>query len=185
MIDFIAFIVKLTLLAVGLFIAYKIILIVKDIIRLVKRKKAADELRRKFDVFSVEGEVLNFTSARLSKLDTQYNISVSYMVDNLTYYKDVVLFNRGSLRVGQKIILLCDNDDFNNVVVQNGDEEDALKRLIFKLISLIVWLIIDFIGTCLDWRDVLGEYNRAGLGAAAVLIFVMIMEKIFGRLKSE
>lgn len=138
MVDFIVFIVKMALLAAGLFIAYKIVLTIKEIIELAKRKKAADELRRKLDVFSVEGKVLNFTSKRVSRLDTQYDISVSYMIDNITYYTDVIMFNHGSLRVGQKIILLCDNDDFENVVVQNGDEEEALKRLIVRFVVMII-----------------------------------------------
>ncbi len=185
MIDFIVFMVKMVLLALGLFLAYKIVYIIKDIIDFAKKKKAADKLRQKLDVFSIEAEVLNFTEKRISRLDTQYDISVSYTVDDITYYTNVIIFNRGSLRAGQKIILLCDNANFNNVVVQNGEEEDALKRLISRLIWLIIWLIVDFIGTCLDWRDVLGEYNRAGLGAAAVLIFVMIMQRICGRLDSE
>lgn len=185
MIDFIVFMVKMALLALGLFLAYKIVYIIKDIIDFAKKKKAAYKLRQKLDVFSIEAEVLSFTEKRISRLDTQYDISVSYTVDDITYRTDVIIFNRGSLRVGQKIILLCDNDDFNNVVVQNGEEEDALKRLISRLIWLIIWLIIDFIGTCLDWRDILSEYNRAGLGVAAVLIFVMIMKRICGRFDSE
>lgn len=183
--DFIVFIIKMALLALGLFLAYKVVNIIKDIFELVKKKNAADELRQKLDVFSVEAEVLNFTEKRVSRLDTQYDISVSYTVDDITYFTNVIIFNRGSLRVGQKIILLCDNDDFNNVVVQNGEEEDALKRLISRLIWFIIGLIVDFIGTCLDWRDILSEYNRAGLGAAVILILAMITANILTRLDLE
>lgn len=142
MTDFIVFVIRLTLLVIGLFIAYRVILMVIDIIRLVKRKKVVDELRRKFDVFSVEGEVLSFTSKRLSDLDTQYDISVSYTIDSFTYYKDVIIFNRGSLRVGQKITLLCDNDDYENVIVQDGEEEDALRRLIVRFAIMAIITII-------------------------------------------
>ncbi len=154
MVDFIVFIVKMALLAVGLFIAYKIILLIIEIIGLTKRKIAADALRRKFDVFSVEGEVLNFTSKRISNLDTQYDVSVSYMVDDLTYYTNVILFNRGSLRVGQRIILLCDNDNVENVIVQNGDEEEAIKRRIAHLVFLIVLLLLDTWGNSRDVLDI-------------------------------
>lgn len=185
MTDFIAVIIKITLVALGLFLAYRVWFIVKEVAELINRKKSADEIRKKLDVFSVEGEVLNFTSSRVSQLDTFYNVSISYTVDTLTYCKDIVLFNRGSLRVGQKVILLCDNDDFQNVVVQNGDEEDALKRLTFKLICLIIWLILDFIGTCFDWKDVIEEYNSVGILGAAVLVFPIVGEKLYERFKTE
>ena len=185
MTDLIAIIIKIALVVLGLFLVYRVYFIAKEVAELFNRKKAADELRKKLDVFSIEGEVLNFTSSRVSKLDTFYNVSISYTVDTLTYYKDIVLFNRGSLRVGQKIMLLCDNNDFQNVVVQNGDEEDALKRLTFKLICLIIWLIIDFIGTCFDWKEVIDEYNSAGLIWAAILVLLMIGEKLYERFGAD
>lgn len=154
MTDFIFFIVRLALFVFGLFIAYKIFLLIKEIVEFAKRKKAANELRRKLDVFSVEGEVLNFTSKRVSRLDTQYDISISYEVDNITYYKYIVLFNRGSLRVGQKVILLCDNDNPENVIVQNGEEEEALKILLSRLVFMIILLLIDALGNSQDVLDI-------------------------------
>ena len=154
MTDFIFFIVRLALFVFGLYIAYKIFLLIKEIVELIKRKKAADELRRKLDVFSVEGEVLNFTSKRVSRLDTQYDINISYEVDDITYYKYIVLFNRGSLRVGQKVILLCDNDNPENVVVQNGEEEEALKILLSRLVFMIVLLLLDAWGNSRDVLDI-------------------------------
>lgn len=154
MTDFIFFIVRLALFVFGLFIAYKIFLLIKEIVEFAKRKKAANELRRKLDVFSVEGEVLNFTSKRVSRLDTQYDISISYEVDNITYYKYIVLFNRGSLRVGQKVILLCDNDNPENVIVQSGEEEEALKILLSRLVFMIILLLIDALGNSQDVLDI-------------------------------
>lgn len=185
MTDFIAVIIKITLVAVGLFLSYRVYFIAKEVAELFSRKKAADELRKKLDVFSVEGEVLNFTSHRVSQLDTFHNVSISYMVDTFTYYKDIVLFNRGSLRVGQKVTLLCDNDNFQNAVVQNGDEEEALKRLVFKLICLIIWLIIDFIGTCFDWKDVIDEYNGSGLIWGSIFALLIVSEKIYEHFKTD
>lgn len=154
MTDFIFFAIRLVLFVFGLYIAYKIFLIIKEMIELIKRKKAADELRKKLDVFSIESTVLNFTSKRVSRLDTQYDVSISYEVDDTTYYKYIVLFNRGSLRVGQKITLLCDNDNVENVVVQNGDEEEALKILISRLVFMIVLLLIDAMGNSQDILDI-------------------------------
>lgn len=183
--DIFSIAVKIVLVFFAVILGYRMYFVIKQIVSLSARKKAADTLRKKLDVFSVESEVLSFAEKRLSRLDTEYDVSVSYEIDGITYYKDLIIFNRGSLRIGQKIILLCDNEDFNNAVVQNGEEEEALKRLIFKLIWLIVELIIDFIGMCFDGRELVGEYNRAGLGTACILIFGMIFEKIFGRLESE
>lgn len=154
MTDIIVIIVKIALVAAGLFLAYRIYFLIKEIAGLAKRKKAADELRQKLDVFSVEGEVLNFTSKRVSRLDTQYDISISYEVDNTTYYKYIVLFNCGSLRIGQKVILLCDNDDFENVVVQNGEEEEAFKILISRLVFMVILLVIDAWGNSRDVLDI-------------------------------
>lgn len=183
--DFIVFIIKMALVAAGLFLAYRIYFITKEVVELFNRKKKADELRKKLDVFSVEGEVMNFTSHRVSQLDTFYLVNISYMIDTFTYYKDIVLFNRGSLRVGQKIILLCDNDNFQNAVVQNGGEDEALKRLIWKLIWLVIWLIVDFISTCFDWKDILDEYKNAGLIWAAVLVLITFGEGLISRIKTD
>lgn len=180
--DLLAFIVKLVLWLIGIFLAYRIFLIVRDIVGLAKRRKAADELRQKLDVFSVESEVLGFTSTRLSKLDTLYNVSVSYSVDSRIYYKDVVMYNRGSLRVGQNITLLCDNDDLDNAVVQNGDEEDALKRMIFRLITLIVWLIIDFVSSFLDWNKMINDIEYMGVQAGVTFFIVFTLNKIIDKI---
>lgn len=185
MTDFIVIIVKIALVAVGLFLAYRCYFLIKEIAELVKRKKKADELRKKLDVFSVEGEVLNFTSNRVSRLDTFYNVSISYMADGVTYYKEIILFNHGSLRIGQKIILLCDNENVENAVVQNGGEEEALKRLIWKLIWLVIWLIVDFISTCFDWKDILDEYKNAGLIWAAVLVLITFGDGLISRIKTD
>ena len=178
-------IVKIALVLFGLFLAYRAYIIIKGIAALYSRKKKADELRQKLDVFSVEGEILSFTEERVSRLDTLYTVNLSYSVGELTYYTDAFLFNRGSLRAGQKIILLCDNEDYSNAAIQNGEEDEAVKRLIWRFAWLVVGIILDFIGTCMDWSDILGEYNRAGIGAAALLIIAMIISNILARIKSE
>lgn len=184
-VDFVNIIVKIALVLLGLFLAYRAYVVIKGIVELCRKKKNADELRKKLDVFSVEGEVLSFTEERVSRLDTWYFVDISYSVGELTYYTDAIVFNRGSLRVGQKMILLCDNEDPSKAVLQNGNENEAVKRLIWRLAWLVVGIILDFIGTCLDWSDILGEYNRAGIRAAAVLIINMIIANLLARIKSE
>lgn len=157
----------------------------KGIGALYSRKKKADELKQKLDVFSVEGEVVSFTEELLTRLDTLFTVSLTYSVGESAYYTDAFLFNRGSLRVGQKIILLCDNEDYSNVSVQNGEENEAVKRLIWRFAWLVVGMIMDFIGTFLDWNDILAEYNRAGIGAAAFLTIAVIVSNILAHIKSD
>lgn len=183
--DIVIIILKIALILLGLYFAYKAYVVINGLAVLYSRKKKADELRNKLDVFSVEGEVLGFTEQRVSSLDTWYIVNLSYSVAEVIYYTEVYLFNRGSLRVGQKIILLCDNEDYSNVTVQNGEEDEAVKRLIWRLIWLVVVIALDLIGVCLDWNDILGEYNRAGLGAAAFLIIAIITEKILEHIKTD
>ena len=105
-----------------------------------------------YDVFSVEGEVLSFTEKKLGRMDTRYDVIVKYTVDDVNYYKEIVLHNRGSLRVGQKMILLCDDNNHSNAVVQDGSEEEALRDIAFALaidigitIFTIIILVLDLV----------------------------------------
>lgn len=183
--DIVITIVRIALGLFGLFLAYRAYIVIKGIGALYSRKKKADELKQKLDVFSVEGEVVSFTEERLTRLDTLFTVSLTYSVGESAYYTDAFLFNRGSLRVGQKIILLCDNEDYSNVSVQNGEENESVKRLIWRFAWLVVGMIMDFIGTFLDWNDILAEYNRAGIGAAAFLTIAVIVSNILAHIKSD
>lgn len=125
---------------------------IRDFITLRTRLREIKRLRgsMSYDVFSVEGEVTGFTEKKLGRMDTKYDVTIKYTVDNITYYKEIVLHNRGSLRVGHKIILLCDDNDHSNAVVQDGSEEESLKGLAFAMaveigiaIYTIILLILD------------------------------------------
>lgn len=151
--DLIFFIIKLALFVLGIYLIYRVAQMIKKLIELVGQKKKADELRNKFDVFSVESEVLSFSEKRISRFDTQYDVHVCYEVDGITYYKDLTIFNRGSLRVGRMIILLCDNDDHQNVIVQNGDEEEAIQKLVWNLVFMAFILVIEAMGFSQDVLD--------------------------------
>ncbi|MCH5205337.1 MAG: hypothetical protein J1F09_00200 [Oscillospiraceae bacterium] len=100
--------------------------------KLQNEKRLRDSMS--YDVFSVEGEVINFTTTKVGPMDTQYDAQVMYIVGNTRYYKDVVFHNRGSLRVGARVTLLCDSEDPSNAVLQGEEQEDTLKGLIFALV---------------------------------------------------
>ena len=127
---------------------------VRDVVEFRSRLKNIRRLRgsMSYDVFSVEGEVISFTEKKLGRMDTKYDVIVKYIVDDISYYKEIVLHNRGSLRVGQKIIMLCDDNDHSNAIVQNGSEEESLKGLAFAMtieigiaIYTIILLILDLL----------------------------------------
>lgn len=126
----------------------------RDVVEFRSRLKNIRRLRgsMSYDVFSVEGEVISFTEKKLGRMDTKYDVIVKYIVDDISYYKEIVLHNRGSLRVGQKIIMLCDDNDHSNAIVQNGSEEESLKGLAFAMaieigiaIYTIILLILDLL----------------------------------------
>ena len=125
---------------------------VRDLIMLKTRLRNIRRLRgsMSYDVFSVEGEVISFTEKKLGRMDTRYDVTVKYIIVNKSFYKEIVLHNRGSLRVGQKIIMLCDDNDHSNAVIQDGSEEESLKGLAFAMaveigiaIYTIILLILD------------------------------------------
>ena len=143
--------------AIFLIVLYYAVIVIVLIIAATKAARNVAELRIKlseirrlrdgmsYDVFSLEGEVTGFTEKKLGQMDTEYDVTVMYTVDGINYYKEIVLHNRGSLRVGQKIIMLCDDNDHSNAVVQNGSEEESLKGLAFALaieIGIIIYAII-------------------------------------------
>ncbi len=148
--EFMKFFLKLILFGFGILIAVSIGKDIVKIVKLSKKLKNSNDVEHNFDVFSVEAEVLSFTEERVGQFDTSYDVDILYYVGNLPYYNKVTLLNRGSLRVGQKITLLCDNDDPEKITVSGGDESYALSKLIkgviFKIIAVIVDFVIQFYG---------------------------------------
>ena len=181
--------IRVELASLGLFIAYNIFRAAYDLIKLIKRLNAAYKLRQKLDVFSVSAEILSFTEKRVSRLDTRYDVSVSYVVDGIPYFTNVIIFNRGSLRVGRKMILLCDNTDSSNVVLQNGEEESALRKIIWSLIQSLIWLIVclvfDYLSIFYNWFGIVDIFKRAGYGTIIFSILAIATEKIRSRRYSK
>lgn len=154
MVDFFEFLANLCLaigvillFLLGIAISIRIAKNIMEIIHYYRLYKMAHDTEGKFDVFSVESVVESFTEKNIDRFNTLYTVQVRYTVGEAVYFTEVKLLNRGSLRVGQTIILLCDNDNVNNVVVQGGDESYALKHsvhlLIFEIITLIVYIALE------------------------------------------
>lgn len=131
---------------------YKSITLILEIAQLRRRLKAAAELHGKLDVISVEAEILDISLREWSALDKLYYIRVSYSVGERFFYKKLILHNRGSVRVGMKMILLCDSDEPDNAVVQDGSEERTLKKMIELFVFYIIFTIADFALNFVDFE---------------------------------
>ena len=125
-------------------------LVVKDLVRKIAAIRQlriyveeAAKARSIAGLSSVQGEVTSFIEKRLGRMDTQYNVNVVYTVGNIRYYKEIILLNRGSLRVGQKLDMLYDSIDPSVAAARDGQEKEAVNKLIGMVIFRIVVLIID------------------------------------------
>lgn len=141
---------RVILTAFGILLLINIFFVLKRLIPIIRRHREAERIGRDLNVFSVEGEVVEINSERLNDLDTQFNVKLCYTVGCEKYYKDIVLLNRHSLRMGQKFNLLCDEDDPANATLQDGSERESTGNLIFNLWLDIVLLIIDTALNCLE-----------------------------------
>lgn len=141
---------RVILTAFGILLLINIFFVLKRLIPIIRRHREAERIERDLNVFSVEGEVVEINSERLNDLDTQFNVKLCYTVGYEKYYKDIVLLNRHSLRMGQKFNLLCDEDDPANATLQDGSEKESTGNLIFNLWLDIVLLIIDTALNCLE-----------------------------------
>lgn len=141
---------RLVLIVFGILLLINLYFVTKRLIPIIRRNREAERIARDLSVFSVEGEVVEINSERLNDLDTQFNVKLCYMVGYEKYYKDIVLLNRHSLRMGQKFNLLCDEGNPENATLQDGAEKESTGNLIFNLWLDIALLIIDTALNCLE-----------------------------------
>lgn len=144
-------VLRFILIAFGILLLINIWFVLKRLIPIIRRHREAKRVGRDLSVFSVEAEVVEINSERLNDLDTQFNVKLCYTVGYEKYYKNIVLLNRHSLRMGQKMTLLCSEDDPENATLQDGSETDSTGNLIFNLCLDIVLLIIDTALNCLEF----------------------------------
>lgn len=134
---------RLVLIVFGIWLLINLYFVTKRLIPIIRRNREAERIAHDLSVFSVEGEVVGINSERLNDLDTQFNVKLRYMVGYEKYYKDIVLLNRHSLRMGQKLNLLCDENNPGNATLQDGSEKESTGNLIFNLILDVVLFIVD------------------------------------------
>lgn len=120
---------------------------IKRLIPMVKRTREINRLKKSNDVMSVEGEIIEIHTEQIGEMDTRYDIKIYYEVGWDKFYKNFIVINKQSARVGQKVTLLYDRDDPNKALIQNMQglmgEESGLKSTIFNLIVVSIIIIAD------------------------------------------
>lgn len=111
---------------------------IPEAIRLNRELKTAKRVSALPDALTVESEVVSIRSEQLTRWDIQYTATIVYMVGQRSFYGDLTFLNRGSLRAGQKLDILCDSDDPASSAAADGTQITALRKLISRQVSLLV-----------------------------------------------
>lgn len=151
---------KLFLFIVFIVALIDLIPVCKKLIPLVKRVREIKRLKNSYDVMSVEGEIIEIHTQQLGQMDTQYNVKIYYEVGWNKYYKEFIVINKQSARVGDKVTLLYDRDDPQISLLQNCrglmGEEYGLKSTVFNLIILLIIIIADAAVNIYEYTSGLG-----------------------------
>lgn len=149
---------RIVLIFIGISAVIDIISVVKRLVPMVKRVNEIKRLNSSPDVISVEAEIVEVSPERLNDLDTQYDLKVYYEVGWRKFYKDFILINKQSLRVGQTITLLCDSSAPEKAMIQeqNGlsglsGEGFGIKSTVFNLVIAVLVIIVDAILNCAEF----------------------------------
>lgn len=138
---------KLFLFIVFLVALIDLIPVIIKIVPLAKRVREINRLKKSYDVMSAEGEIIEIHTQQLGQMDTQYNIKIYYEVGWEKYYKDFILINKQSARVGDKVTLLYDRENPEIALLQTAHgllgEEYGLKSTVFNLIGALIIIIAD------------------------------------------
>lgn len=130
------------------------IAVLKRLIPMMKRAREINRLKKDHDVISVEAEIIEIQEERIGEMDTQYNIKLYYVVGYRKFYKNFILINKQSVRVGQNLTLLCDSFEPEKALIQNYSgltgEEFGIKSMVFNLIVSILLIIVDAIMNVYD-----------------------------------
>lgn len=138
---------KIVLLIVFITAVIDLAVVLKRIIPMIKRANEIKRIKNDPDVISAEAEIIEIKTEKLSDMDTQYNVKIHYEVGYQKYYKDVILINKQSLRVGQKLTVLCDSFEPEKSLIQDYSgqfgESFSLKSTVFNLVIVVLIIIID------------------------------------------
>lgn len=120
------------------------------IIKIVPMSKRLKEIKRAKDGFnsiSVEAEIVEIHTKPLDELNTEYDVKLHYEVGYRKFYKNFILVNKQALRVGQKLTLLCDDDDPKQALIQ---EYEGTFGESFQIKSTIINIIVDIVIMTID-----------------------------------
>lgn len=147
--------VRVFLIIIAVSALIDIIASIKRLVPMVKRANEIKRIKNDPDVISVEAEIIEIHEERLGDMDTQYNTKLYYEVGYQKFYKDFILINKQSLRVGQKLTLLCDSSEPEKALIQDYSgtfgEHFGIKSTVFNLIIGILVIIIDAILNCAEF----------------------------------
>ena len=132
-----------------------IIVVLKKLLPLLKRLSVFNKLKNDPDVISVEAEILEIQTTKLNDLDTQYDVKVYYEIFYRKFYKDIIMINKQSLRVGMIVTMLCSSDEPENAMFSDGSEVFGIKSRVFNLIIAVplftICLILQFLEVYLEF----------------------------------
>lgn len=111
---------------------------VPKLTRLKRELKLAERVASLPDALNVEGEVVGIHEEQHTRWDIQYTATIVYSVGQRSFYGDFTFLNRGSLRTGTKIDVLCDRSDPASSASADGSQIKALRKLISLQIRSIV-----------------------------------------------
>lgn len=103
---------------------------IPKLMRLKRELKAAKRVSALPDALNVEGEVIDIHEEQHTRWDIQYIATVVYSVGQQSFYGDFTFLNRGSLRTGAKIDVLCDRSDPASSAAADGSQLKALRKLV-------------------------------------------------------
>lgn len=115
-------------------------------VRLKRELKTAKRVSALPDALTIEGEIVSIRSEQVSHWDIQYTATVVYAVGQRSFYGDLTFLNRGSLRAGQKLDILCDSDNPANSAAADGSQITALRKLISRQVRLLVLFTVLCVG---------------------------------------
>lgn len=125
-------------LALATFVTLYMMKYVPKLARLKRELKIAERVAALPDALNVVGEVVSIHEERYTRWDIQYIATIEYSVGQRSFYGDFTFLNRGSLRTGAKIGVLCDRNNPASSASADGFQIKALRKLVFMQIRAII-----------------------------------------------
>ena len=129
-------------LAVAAVVTLYMVKYVPKLTRLKRELKIAERVAALPDALNVEGEVVSIHEEQHTRWDIQYIATIVYSVGQRSFYGDFTFLNRGSLRTGAKIDVLCDRSNPASSAAADGSQIKALRKLVFIQARAIILMPI-------------------------------------------